>query len=71
MILVVRSDDKLALADAVTLCIEFARSTTAEYVFGPLVQKQLLAEGLTVSGDTEELRTRLEKIPGVSVEEAV
>lgn len=52
---------------ALTLILTDARETNKDYSFGSLSVKQVMASGLMLTGDAEEILTSLREIPGTSV----
>ncbi len=49
--------------------IEYARSSTDYYRFGPLTAEQVLASGLEVSGEIQGVLAELSKLQGATVTE--
>ncbi len=54
-----------AAASALIVVLEDARVTEHKYRFGGLKASQILASGLLLKGDIEEIAAKLEDLPGV------
>lgn len=59
-------DSLPAAAQGLKLLLEYARSSTDHFVFGPLTAQQILQSGLRVRGQTNKIRGILEDMPGAS-----
>lgn len=57
-------DSLEAAAEGLIVVLLDARQTTAEYRFGGLSAKQLLASGLLLDGDIADVSLKLDQVPG-------
>lgn len=57
-------DNLEAAASGLIVVLLDARTTKAEYRFGPLKAAQILSSGLRLTGDTDGVAAKLVKVPG-------
>lgn len=59
-------DSLAAAADGLIVVLEDARETGRHYEFGGLDVQQVLASGLLLTGDVEDVADKLEALPGTT-----
>jgi hypothetical protein len=57
-------DNLESAASALIVVLLDARTSAAEYRFGPLKAEKLLSSGMHLSGDTEAVSAKLANVPG-------
>jgi hypothetical protein len=60
-----RCPDVALATEALLALLVLARETRLDFLFGPLNAVEIVSQGLVVSGDLGEVRTRLGQIPGL------
>lgn len=57
----VKMPNEEIMADLVLFVLEHARSSLDEYVFGPIAARELMRDGLRLSGATDDLLASIQK----------